>query len=225
MRSWGSHSLLATTLLVCASAAHAQYSTPPVGLPSSSKLAKDAEGRDSWTYVQPGAVFTSYRSVIIEPTAVYNGPESDFGDIAIDERARFAEILTDALREEIAKSFPASNPAGSGTMRVRVTLLGVRKTVGGVATATRVTPLGFASSALKSALGKRGTLTGSVLYAVEAYDGARGDLMLAAVRRRAPDPLDIPATFSTTDTVKAVARDFAKSARERLESLTQYNGR
>ena len=71
-----------------------------------------------------------------------------------------------------------------------MTLLGAKKTAGGVATATRVTPLGFATSALKSALGKSGTLTGSILYAVEAYDARTGELLIGAVRRRTPDPLD-----------------------------------
>jgi hypothetical protein len=86
--------------------------------------------------------------------------------------------------------------------------------------ATRVTPLGFGLSAAKSLLGKGGSFTGSVLFAVEAYDGRSGTLLLTAVRRRTPDPLDIPATVSTTATVEAVARDFAESARKRLENMT-----
>jgi hypothetical protein len=40
------------------------------------------------------------------------------------------------------------------------------------------------------------------------------------VRRRTPDPLDVPATISQTETVKAVAREFADGARKRLENLT-----
>jgi hypothetical protein len=47
--------------------------------------------------------------------------------------------------------------------------------------------------------------------------------LLAAVRRRTPDPLDVPATLSQTETVKAVAREFADGARKRLISLTQVS--
>jgi hypothetical protein len=107
------------------------------------------------------------------------------------------------------------------TLRLKVTILGAQKTQGGLATATRVTPLGFATSALKSAIGKKGSYTGSVLYAVELTDARTNELLIAAVRRRTPDPLDVPATLSTTDTVKAVAREFADGARRRLEELTQ----
>jgi hypothetical protein len=63
-------------------------------------------------------------------------------------------------------------------------------------------------------------LTGSVLFSVQAYDAKTSKLLFAAVRRRTPDPLDIPATLSTTDTVKAVARDFAAMARQRLVDMT-----
>ena len=81
--------------------------------------------------------------------------------------------------------------------------------------------MGFGLSALKSALGKGGSFTGSILYAVELYDARTNELLLAAVRRRTPDPLDVPATLSQDETVKAVAREFADGARKRLEQLTQ----
>ena len=74
--------------------------------------------------------------------------------------------------------------------------------------------------ALVIVMGKTGTFTGSLLYAVELYDARSNELLLAAVRRRTPDPLDVPATLSTTDTVKAIAREFADGARKRLQELT-----
>lgn len=193
----------------------------PVGLQSANRMAQDKAGSESWTYAQPRNVFTKYRTLIIEPTAVYRGPDAQFdGDISAADRAKFASILTDALRGELAKSFPAPARAQADTLRLKVTLLGAQKTKGGLATATRVTPIGFGLSAVKSALGKGGSLTGSVLVAVELYDARTNELLLAAVRRRSPDALDIPATLGTDETVKAVAREFADTARKRLEELT-----
>lgn len=192
----------------------------PVALPGSNLMTQDKAGSESWTYAQPITRFQNYRTVIVMPTKVYSGPDAQFEGIDPADRAKYADIITQELQTEIAKSFPAPPKPQADTLRIQVTLLGGEKTKGGVATATRVTPIGLGLSAVKSALGKQGTFTGSVLYAVEAYDARSNELLLAAVRRRTPDPLDIPATLSTTDTVKAVARDFAENARKRLETLT-----
>jgi hypothetical protein len=192
----------------------------PVGMKSSRVMTQDKANGESWTYAKPADTFLKYRTVIIDPTVVYTGPDAQFEGIEPADRARFASILTNELRSEIAKSFPAPAKAKGDTLRIHTVLLGAQKTTGGLATATRVTPFGFATSALKSALGKSGSFTGSILYGVEIYDGRTGELLLAAVRRRTPDPLDVPATISTTNTIKAIARDFANSARKRLEALT-----
>ena len=193
----------------------------PVALKSASRMAQDSPGSESWTYAKPRSAFTRYRTVIIEPTQVYNDPDAQFDGIERPDRQRFADIVTQELRAEVVKTFPSPAQAQADTLKMRVTILGAQKTKGGIATATRVTPLGFATSALKSALGKTGSFTGSLLYAVELYDGRTNELMLAAVRRRTPDPLDVPATLSTTETVKAIAREFGDGARKRLEELTQ----
>ena len=210
----------AAMLLISAPAFAQTQDHAPVALPAAGAMTQDKEGSDSWTYVNPATSFGKYRTVIVEPATVYTGPDAQFGDIDQADRAQYAAILSDTLRSELAKSFPSPAKPGADTLVVRMSLLGATKTKGGIATATRVTPLGFGLSAAKSVLGKGGTFTGSLLMAVEAYDGKSGDLLFTAVRRRHPDPLDIPATLSTTDTVKSVARDFANSARLKLENMT-----
>jgi hypothetical protein len=184
-------------------------------------MTQDKPGSESWTYAQPRSVFLKYKTVIVDPAVVYQGADAQFEGIDRADRQKFADMITRELRSEIGKSFPTPAKPQADTLRLKVTILGAQKTQGGLATATRVTPLGFATSALKSAIGKKGSYTGSVLYAVELTDARTNELLIAAVRRRTPDPLDVPATLSTTDTVKAVAREFADGARRRLEELTQ----
>jgi hypothetical protein len=196
----------------------------PVALKSSSKMTQDKANSENWTYVQPREVFSKYRTVIVEPTAVYQGPDAQFDGIDSADRSKAASVVTAELRQELAKTFPSPATAQADTLRMQVTMLGATKTKGGIATATRVTPVGFGLSALKSALGKPGTFTGSVLFAVELHDARTGELLLAAVRRRTPDPLDVPATLSQEETIKAVAREFADGARKRLENLTGTGG-
>jgi Protein of unknown function (DUF3313) len=216
--------LAALVLAVPASASAQTKDHAPVAMKSSAKMTQDKAQSESWTYFKPQADFTKYRSVIIDPTAVYSGPDAQFDGIEPTDRDRYAALLTDSLRSEVLKSFPANGFGAAQTLRIRVTLLGATKTKGGIATATRATTAGLALSAFKSIRGKPGALTGSLLLAVEAVDGETGEVLVAAVRRRNPDALDIPATLSTTDTVKAVARDFADNVRKRLEAAMPKPG-
>ena len=207
--------------LIAAAPASAQTKDQaPVALKSSSKMTQDKANSESWTYVQPREVFTKYRTVIVDPTAVYQGADAQFDGIDSADRYKAASVITDELRKELIKTFPSPAKPQADTLRLKVTILGATKTKGGIATATRVTPIGFGLSAVKSVLGKPGTFTGSVLFAVELYDAKTNQLLLAAVRRRTPDPLDVPATISQDETIKSVAREFADGARKRLENLT-----
>jgi hypothetical protein len=192
----------------------------PTALPSAGLMTQDKPGTENWTYAQPRSVFTKYRTLIVDPATVYQGPDAQFDNVDPADRYKAAAVITDALRQELVKSFPSPARPQADTMRLKVSILGATKTKGGIATATRVTPMGFGLSALKSALGKPGTFTGSVLFAVELYDARTNELLLAAVRRRTPDPLVVPATISQEETIKAVAREFADGARKRLEELT-----
>jgi uncharacterized protein DUF3313 len=190
----------------------------PVALRSSSAMTHDKG--ESWTYVKPKLDLGKYRSIMLEPTVVYGGADAQFDNISPADRQKYAAIVTDELRAELGKALPLVERAGPDTARLRVTLLGVDGTKGGLATATRVMPVGLAISALKSLAGKPGSLTGSMLFAVEFLDSRSGELEIAEVRRRTPDALDIAATLSTQDTVKAVAHDFAKTASEKLARAT-----
>lgn len=209
--------LAATALSLSASAQAQTKDHAPVAMKSSAKMQQDQANSESWTYMKPQLDLAKYRSVVVEPTIVYAGPDAQFDGVGLADRAKYADIMTETLRSELAKSIRPSGIPAAQTLKLRVTLLGATTTKGGLATATRATTFGFALSALKSVRGKPGSLTGSLLYAVEVVDGATGEVLVAAVRRRNPDALDIPATLSTTDTVKAISRDFAGNVRERLE--------
>ena len=187
---------------------------------ATAKATARALGTESWTYIKPGVDLTKYRSVIVYAPTVYSGADAQFGTIDLADREKYATIMNDALRTELAKAFPTPPKAKTDTLGVQFTLIGAEKTVGGVATATRILPFGLAANALKSATDKQGTLTGSVVFGVELRDGRTGELLFSAIRRGTPDPLDVEATTSTTATVKSVARGFAKRSLERLLELT-----
>ena len=78
----------------------------PTSLQSARQMAQDKPGTESWTYAQPRSRFTNYRTVIVEPTAVYQGPDAQFDGIEPADRLKYAGMITDELRSELAKSFP-----------------------------------------------------------------------------------------------------------------------
>ncbi|WP_395398076.1 DUF3313 domain-containing protein [Novosphingobium sp. BL-8A] len=181
-----------------------------------SALSLEHDKKESWTYVKPGLHLGNVTSVLIEPTAVYRGPDAQFDGIPEADREKYAQILTEAIRNEMGKSFEVVSAPAADAVRIRLTLVGATKTVEGVGTVSSAMPLGLATNALKSLTGKKATFSGSVLFAIEMYDAKSGELLAAAVRRQAPDALDIASTLSTTETVKAVADAFARKLRERL---------
>lgn len=195
----------------------------PAGLASSARMRHD-QG-ESWTYVKPGLNLGRYRSILVLPTAVYTGADAQFNDVTPAERQKYAGIITAELRSELGKAIPLAASASPDTLQMRVTLLGANGTKGGVATASRVMPVGLALSAVKSLRGKPGSFTGSMLYAVELADSRTGELQVAAVRRQAPDALDIGATLSTSDTIHSAARDFAQKATDKLARAMRPAGR
>ena len=214
MHKWARNALMLLPLAALPAPAFAQTrDRPPVGLPSSARMTHDRG--ESWTYVRPGLNLSAYRNIIVEPTRVYDGPDAQFNDVDRDDRRRYASIVTERMRAGLAGR--VTTRAGPGTARLRLTLIGMDDTEGGLATATRVTPLGVVSNAVRSVAGREGRLTGSMLFALELFDSRSGELQVAAVRRRAPDALDIPATISTTETVQAIARELAEDVRRRLD--------
>jgi hypothetical protein len=209
---------IAASCLLLATGATAAPKAPPKSLPYAGKMTHDRG--DAWNYARPGLDLKRYSKLIIANTSAYRGPEAEFDGLDASDLQRFGKISDEALASELGKIFQITSAPGPNTLKLKLTLLGVEKTRRGLATYSRATPMGLAMSAVKSVAGKEGSFTGSVFYAIELTDSRSGELLVAATRRLAPDALDIPATLSTTETVKSVAKTSAKRIRERLEVLT-----
>ena len=177
---------------------------------------QNAPGGESYTYVKESLDLAKYKALLIKPTSISNDPAADFGGISADDQYKYANLVTDALATEMPKSFKIVERPGPNTVALHITILGAKKTEGGVATATRILPIGLALNAFKSSQGKSGAFTGSLLVEVDVTDAATGDLLASAIRRRAPDALNVGATLSTTDTVKSIAAEMAETLREKL---------
>ena len=211
-----SAALLCITLLAMPAAALAQ----PQGLRSSAQLSEDS-GKDSWAYRNPTADVTRYKSFIVEPTVVSTDPAAKWGKISEADKQKYAAQFTAALQAEIGRSYTLTTEKGPGVGVMRLTLLGVSP-ASPIAVATKVTPIGFALTGIKSMAGKPGSFSGSAQVAFELMDSESGDVVVAVLRRRSPDALDIGASASTDGTVAAIAKDAAEAIRDGLD---RANGR
>lgn len=212
----------ALTILACVAAVAVPMAAAaqPSSLRSSDQLAEDG-GRDSWSYRNASANLGQYKSFIVEPTVVYADPSAKWGGTTPAQRAAFAEMLTRDLREEMAKHYTLASAPGPGVATMRLTLLSVAATVPGVATATKVTPVGLALNGVKSLAGKPGSFSGSAQVAFELTDSSSNELLAAAVRKRSPDALDISASLSTENTIASVSKDVAEAIRKGLDKATR----
>jgi hypothetical protein len=191
-------------------------------LESSGVMTPDAGKADSWTYRNPDVALSKYQRFIIEPTAVFTDPTAQWGDTTPEQRQKYAAYMTKALSDAIGSGYQIVDKPGPGVATLHLTLLGVSQTVPLLATASRLTPFGFALNGIQSLRGKKGSLTGSAQVALEVTDSKSGELLFAAVRKRSPVALDIGSTLSTEKTVEAVADEIAQSVRQGIDTA---NGR
>src|SRR5688500_4249812 len=88
----------AVALLIAVPASAQTKDHAPVALPSAGLLTQDKAGTESWTYAQPLSVFTKYRTVIVDPTTVYQGADAQFDGVDPADRQQYASVITDELR-------------------------------------------------------------------------------------------------------------------------------
>lgn len=190
----------------------------PVGL-SGVSLERSADDPEAWTYRATDADLTRFRRFMIEPTRIYRGEGSDYGSLTEAEIARIGQAFVDESRAALEPEYPVVTVPGADVARLRFTISGISQTVPFVSTATRVIPVGAAINLLSTGAGAGGTLTGSVVFGIEAFDSQSGELLAAGVRRLTPGAFDFGATMGTLDTAEAVARDAARRLREQIDQL------
>lgn len=189
----------------------------PSGLASARELKADTTIGGAWIYRNPQANFGKYRSVLFDDVAVYSGPEANFGSASAEDRQRYAQVIGVEMRRVIGEKYQLVNSPGPDVIRINPTLIGVRETTGGVATLTRVLPIGLAINAVRGAGGKGGTMTGGIELAVEFHDSQSNELLAGAVRQITPGAFDIDATLSTDKTVQACGESAGLTLRDAMD--------
>lgn len=183
---------LCAILAGCANMAPVAYSE----VASSSLLApnpSDTTGRIPYRYATE-VDWRAYNKVIIEPVVIYRGPDQQFGDISEQDKASLASYMQTRFAEKLRNRFALTSHRAPNTLRVRLTLTGAVANTPVLGTLSRFDLAGAVYNGVQAARDGEGTMTGSVMYAVEIFDAATSRLLGAFVSKQYPNPYNIKAS-------------------------------
>jgi hypothetical protein len=86
--------------------------------------------------------------------------------------------------------------AGSGTLKLHLTLTGARTPTPALGPFSRFDMAGGVYNGVEAARGREGSMFGSANYAVEIHDAADGHLLRSYVTRQYPNAMNVGADFS-----------------------------
>jgi Protein of unknown function (DUF3313) len=173
----------------------------------------------AWTYLDPNVDLEKYTRFILESPRVYRGEGASYpSKVSEQDRDDIVQDFLDETRAAVEPKYPVVTEPGPDVARLRSRLIGVEHTVPYASTVTRLIPVGAAINMVSSAAGGGGTLTGSVTYAVEAFDSESGKVFAAGFRRLTPGAFDLSSTLGTKETARAVAKEAAAKLRARLNA-------
>ncbi|MEX3896589.1 DUF3313 domain-containing protein [Paraburkholderia sp. BR10954] len=166
---------------------------------SSSQLKQNRDGDSSkvpYRYAAP-ANWSRYTQVMLEPVAVYQGTDNQFGDMKNEDRTELANYMAETFAKKLAKRFDIAKQAGPNTLRIKLTLTGAEKTTAIVGQVMHFDIAGNLYNGVQAVRGGQGAFSGSVSYAVEIYDGSSGKLLKAYVSKQYPNAMNLPAAFGS----------------------------
>jgi hypothetical protein len=183
---------LCAVLMGCANVTPVPYSE----VASSSYLApnpSDASGRIPYRY-STAVDWRTYNKIIIEPVVIYRGPDQQFGDMSETDKASLASYMQTRFAAKLGSRFTLASHRAPNTLRVRLTLTGAAINTPVLGTLSRFDVAGIVYNGVQTARDGEGSLTGSVIYAVEIFDAANSRLITAFVSKQYPSPYNIKAS-------------------------------
>jgi len=198
--------------------------TTPVaysGIDSAMLLQKDPRGDNhvKFVYAAPDIDLAHYTRMIVEPVAVYNGPDQQFGSLSVADRTVVASYMRQEFAAAAEKRFKPADTAGADTLRLNVTLTGVETNVPVLSTVTKLAPAPTLLNLIQTSRGKEGTFAGSVSFEVQAYDSTTNRLLEAYVSKQYPFAENIATSVGALTATRAGVRNGADALVPELDRL------
>lgn len=186
-------------------------------LASAPKLNASAHNQSiPYDYSVPDAEWTEYTHFILDPVALYGGPDGQFGSASTEDKSELARYMQVRFDEMLRTRYLPASEAGLRTLRIHLTLTGLETNTPVLSTLSKVTPVGLLMNGAKSAIGTQARFSGSVSYAAEIYDSASGRLLRAYITEQYPLAVNVAASFGSLDAAKAGIRNGAEAMLEQI---------
>ncbi|CAN7788746.1 hypothetical protein EOS_17170 [Caballeronia mineralivorans PML1(12)] len=188
------------SLVGCAGVQPVPYS----GIPSSSYLkpnAQDDSSRVPYRY-STAVNWRSYSNVMVDPVEIYDGKDSQFGNLSDEDKAALAEYLRTTFMKKLGTMFEPTVKAAPGTLRVKLILTGAESTKLVAGQVTHFDIFGNIYNGVQAVRGEKSAFGGSVSYVVEIYDASNNKLLNAYLTRQYPNAMNITASFGSLGAAK-----------------------
>lgn len=153
----------------------------------------DRSGRVTYRYFGPVS-WRRYDSVVVEPVAIYRGPDHSFGGMPERDKVVLANYMQAKFTEKLGNRFAIVPSDRPNSLRIRLTLTGALGNTPTLGTLSRFDLAGAIYNGVQSLRDREGLMTGSVTYAVEIFEATDARLIGAYIAKQYPRPYDIKAS-------------------------------
>ncbi|MDH2498733.1 DUF3313 domain-containing protein [Acinetobacter baumannii] len=186
-------------------------------LPSSQVLKPSFNKNSNISYeYSPAVHWNRYSRFLMEPIEIYNADDNQFNKSTNKDKQELATFAYNEFNEVLTKRFQLANEVGPNTLRIKITLTGLKTNTPIVSTFTRFDLMGGPINAIQSIRGKEGVFMGNVSYSIEIYDAESNQLLKAFISKQYPNAMNIRATLGR---LSAAKNGIHKAAEELLSEL------
>jgi Protein of unknown function (DUF3313) len=184
--------------------------------PDASLLQPGGPGKAAMVYINPNAQWAQYKKILLEPVQFWDSQNST---VSPSDQQMLTAYFYNRIRENLQKNFTLVDHGGPGVLDIQVALVNASAATPGLRTVSVVVPQARLLNRIQSLASGSLAFVGSAEAATKITDSADGQLLAAAIDKRAGGmALSSAAQWKWGDAENAMDY-WAKRASDRLLEL------
>jgi hypothetical protein len=147
-----------------------------------SLLQTGAEGQAAMVYVNPGAQWSQYNKIMLEPVEFWDSPNSG---VSPSDQHMLSAYFYNQLKAELQKQFTLVDQGGPGVLVLQVALMNASAATPGLRSVSVVIPQARVLNGLQSLATGSYAFVGSAEAMMKMTDSVTGQLLAGAIDKRA----------------------------------------